>query len=297
MSIAADPAPGGPGAGGAGPDPAEPAGAGSSDAPARGPAPGTAPTRAAGKAPTADPVASVAMTYLHHTPGAGGLDPVLGPRTRLGDPPDYPARALPAGAAQRARRAAARVRVLRAAGALLACAALATALVVGVSANHRHAAPGPGPTVTRGPNPPPNPTRPEPPKGLVGLGSSAWVDRQGWCVGDVTAPGGVGIIDSCRFMPPTGQFDIAVLNPGRGAPEGYQLVVVVVLGRFAENDHVFGHISDDGVGNDLALVRITGVPNIAFLWAFTTGGPVIAEVTGADGTRYAQCADCGAPSR
>jgi hypothetical protein len=210
------------------------------------------------------------------------------------DPPDYPARSAPPGLARRARRAAARLRVLRTA----AAAAVTAGLVAGVlvassppsSSPHRGPAPAPVPPVYA--------VRNDAPRTSVGLGANAWVQFEGWCIGDTAAEGDVGLVESCRFLPAVGGLDVAVLAPGRFAPEGYSLVVAIAVGQAMPGTTYRGKLTDGTGTDDMAVERTVGMPGVVFLWGFTSGDPVNVSVSFPDGTIFAECTDCaGQPSR
>ncbi|GAA4963297.1 hypothetical protein GCM10023205_28960 [Yinghuangia aomiensis] len=209
--------------------------------------------------------------------------------------PDFPARPFPPGLARQARRSAGRMALARAFALGIVAAGLVAVLVVAGAAprgSGRSALPTfPEETPTLNPYP----VQVEIPRTGVGLGASAWVEMSGWCVGDIAVRGSTGTVDSCRFLPVTGKLDVAVLDPGHYAPDGFTLVVVVVVDRPGAPGELHGRMSDTGGSGDLTVGRAAGLTGVAFLWGFSRGGPISVDVTGPDGALVASCRACGGP--
>lgn len=209
--------------------------------------------------------------------------------------PDFPARPLPPGLARRARQAALRMRAVRAAVVLVVGAVLAGSIT--------YAAAPPSPREARPPDPVPAPDDPLPfvylppaPRTNVGLGANTWVQQLGWCVGDIPVEGGTGTVDACRFLPTPGTLDVAVLQPGRFAPQGYSLVIAIAADRGASNGKVRATLTDGAGTGDMTIVRPMGSPSMLFAWAFTRGGTVSVTVYDTNGSILATCAQCGGPA-
>lgn len=209
-------------------------------------------------------------------------------------PPDFPVRPLPPGFSRRARRTATRMRIARAVAVLVAGATIGTVSAVSVtSAPPKQARPAP--------EPPPGELeyipRPVTPRTAVGLGGNAWVHAQGWCIGDLVSDNSTGTIDSCRFLPSSGELDVAVLDPGKYAPAGYSLVVAIAVGPPVPDSTFRGSLTDSTGTGTLTTDRAPGLPGVVFLWGFTHFGPVSVEVVRSDGTAFASCTNCMAGGR
>jgi hypothetical protein len=172
---------------------------------------------------------------------------------------------------------------------------LASAALVAVPGRHQAAAPEPA-----WPSEPPQlyqSAQLNLPRTGVGLGGTAWLEYEGWCVGDITWPGGTGSVQSCRFLPPAGQLDLVVVEPGKYAPDGYSLVVAVVSGESRPGESVHGWLTDASGTGDLTTDRPPGQPGVVFLWGFTRGGSFGLRISADDGRLIASCQDCGAQER
>lgn len=203
---------------------------------------------------------------------------------------DWPGRPHSPGISRRARRRALRMRIARAAAVFAVAAGLFAALALAASpstSNSRPPLPSPPPdTPLPGISIPPVPMAP------VGVDAKAWVQYQGWCVGDITPDGDVIGAETCRFLPEPGRIDVTVLAPGRYAPPDHALVVVVVVGQAWPRLGYQATLSDLDSSNAMVLDRPAGLLGVVFFWGYTRGGPVDIDVTHADGSPFASCRDC-----
>ncbi|UGQ09371.1 hypothetical protein LO772_20785 [Yinghuangia sp. ASG 101] len=251
-----------------------------------GPPPAAPMTSAASAIPAAGTPRTAAAPPGPH-PGAGP-EPAP-PAAAVPGLGDWPVRPRSPGVSRRARRRALRMRIARAA-AVFAVAAGLFATVALAAAPSR---------TTSGPPPPPVPDTPLPrvttppiPLAPVGVDGKAWVQYQGWCVGDITPEGDVIGAETCRFLPEPGRIDVTVLKPGRYAPPDHSLVVVVVVGQAWPRLGYEATMSDLDSSNAMVLDRPAGLLGVVFFWGYTRGGQVDITVTNADGAHFASCHDC-----
>ncbi|HSA53706.1 MAG TPA: hypothetical protein VLH10_26785 [Yinghuangia sp.] len=215
--------------------------------------------------------------------------PPANPATALPGLPDWPARPQSPGLSRRARRRALRMRISRTAAVLAIGAGMFAAVTVAAA---------PSRTVAGPPQPPPIPDTPAPrigdpqvPRAPVGIGGKAWVQYEGWCVGDITTTGEVHGVEACRLLPEPGHIDVAVVEPGRYAPPGHALVVVVVVGQAWPRLAYDATLTDVDSSNAMVLDRPVGLLGVVFFWGYTRGGPLSITVT-SDGSPFASCHDC-----
>lgn len=231
-------------------------------------------------------------TAVRGTPERGpGPDPASPgpPSAVLPGPTAWPVRPRSPGITRRARRRALWMRIARAAVVLAIGAGLFAALALAASPPRSNPRPLPPPTPD---SPLPRPSTPPIPFAEVGVNAKAWVQYQGWCVGDITPEGEVLGAEICRFLPEPGRIDVTVLEPGRYAPPGHALVVVVVVGQAWPRLGYKATMSDVDSSNALVLDRPVGLLGVVFFWGYTRGGPVDITVTHPDDSPFASCHDC-----
>jgi len=236
----------------------------------------------------------------------------------LPEPPVFPYRPLPDDLARRVRRRAWRRRARHVVGSLvLAGAAVGTLWLVTPG---RGGAGPPPPRPVDDPTPlwPAERQGPPPVRTDVGLGGSAWIGDSGpelgsaWCVGPARAavqapavpdaaspdePGPADVLASCRFLPSPGRMDAAAFDGGVFAPAGQRLVVAVLIGQSLPGPAVRAELTDAGGPQRMRLDRPPGLPGVAYLWAFTTGGPVSIAVYDGNADLITSCAACTETSR
>lgn len=252
------------------------------------------------------------MTVTVSPPGADDAD-------ALPEPPRLPYRPLPANLARRARRRARRRRARHVLGSLVLAGAAVGALWLAMPGRGGGGGP-PRPAPVDDPTPLWSVERrgPAPVRMDVGLGGSAWIGDSGadsgstWCVGPASAavpvsaqadatplgePGPADVLAPCRFLPTPGRMDVAAFDAGVFAPAGRRLVVAILIGQSLPGPAVRADLTDAGGPQRMRLDRPPGLPGVAYLWAFTTGGPVSITVYDGRGDPITSCAACTQTSR
>ncbi|WP_406285784.1 hypothetical protein [Embleya sp. NBC_00896] len=218
------------------------------------------------------------------------------------EPPEFPYRPLPADLTRRVRRRAHLRRLRHLLGSFaLAVGALGTLWL----ATPGHEAGGGLPPAPLDPTPmwPVDEGGPPTPRTDVGLGGSAWIGSSdpthgsAWCLGAPNDAGKSTAVALCRFLPTPGRLDAAALNPGVYAPAGERLVVAVLIGQSPPGPAVRAELEDTAGPRQMRLDRPPGLPGVAYLWAFTTGGPVSITVYDGNGDIVTACAACTESTR